>query len=376
MKLSMNENRLAKHRTGAIVVLVALLLPMTIILAGFAINLAYMELNRTELYIATDAAARASGREFALTGDAVSAKNKARDAAGRNKVAGNALQLADSDIIFGESIRASIADKYNFNAAGANPNAVKILGRRDNGSLNGPIGLLMPNIFSINSFQAVQEARSTLVEVDIALVIDRSGSMAYSASEPAVYPPIPSSAPAGWQFGQPVPPNSRWLDAVAATDSFLGELAQSPATELVALCTYNQTSTTDRTLSYDYPAVLSATTPYSLSFQSGHTNIAAGINAGVTALSSGLSRPWAIKAIVLLTDGIQTAPGDPASAAEAAVAQGIMIFTVTFAAEADQSTMQQVAEIGMGRHFHATSSTDLTLVFSNIAKSLPTLLTK
>ena len=374
MKLS--KARSARRKTGAIIVLVALLLPVTIILAGFAINLAYMELNRTELYIATDAAARASGREFALTGDFAAAKAKAREAAGRNKVAGVGLQLADSDIVFGESIRASVVEKYTFNPSGTSPNAVRIFGRRDQGSVNGPIGLLMPNIFSVNSFQAVQEARSTLVEVDIALVLDRSGSMAYSADEIAVHPPIPAAAPAGWQFGDPVPPDSRWLDVVAATDVFLDELVLSPASELVSLCTYNDTRTTDQTLTYDYQSVLAATNPYTLSFQSGKTNIAEGITAGVNSLSSGLSRPWATKVVVILTDGLQTAPGDPVAAAHSAVAQGVMIFTVTFSAEAGQATMQQVAEIGMGKQFHASNSSDLEAVFSNIAKSLPTLLTK
>ena len=52
------------HRRGAVLVLMALLLPIVLMLSAFAMNVANMELNRTELQVSTDAAARAGGRDM------------------------------------------------------------------------------------------------------------------------------------------------------------------------------------------------------------------------------------------------------------------------------------------------------------------------
>jgi Ca-activated chloride channel family protein len=53
-----------------------------------------------------------------------------------------------------------------------------------------------------------------------------------------------------------------------------------------------------------------------------------------------------------------------------------MIFTVTFSDEANQAAMQQVASIGLGKHFHAPNAASLIAVFGEIAKFLPTLITE
>ncbi len=60
---------IARSRRGAILMLVALLLPVLLVISFMAINIAFMHLSRTELRIATDAASRAGGRILALTGD-------------------------------------------------------------------------------------------------------------------------------------------------------------------------------------------------------------------------------------------------------------------------------------------------------------------
>ena len=55
--------------TALLVILIAIMLPVLIVLAAFVINLAQLELNRTEMYIAADAAARAGGRTLTRTQD-------------------------------------------------------------------------------------------------------------------------------------------------------------------------------------------------------------------------------------------------------------------------------------------------------------------
>ena len=50
-------------------VLIAVCLPLCIIMAAFAVDVAWMQLVRTELRTATDAAARAGAKELSLSQD-------------------------------------------------------------------------------------------------------------------------------------------------------------------------------------------------------------------------------------------------------------------------------------------------------------------
>ena len=52
-------DRRSAARRGAIAVLIVFFLPVFLIMAGFAVNVAYMQLCRAELRVAGDAAARA-----------------------------------------------------------------------------------------------------------------------------------------------------------------------------------------------------------------------------------------------------------------------------------------------------------------------------
>ena len=371
-----NSQRL-KHesRRGAVLVLMVFLLPVVLLLCAFAINMAYMELNRTQMYAAADAAARAGGREYLTTRDQVAATAKAKQFALLNDIANKPLTLQDSDVVFGRSTRIA-AGRYSFAQGGSNPNAVEITARRVAGSADGPIPLLMPNVFGVSSFQTQISSVSSQVEVDIALVIDRSGSMAYAANEVAAYPPVPASAPPGWDFCHPVPPNSRWLDMVAAVQVFLNEVSNSPADELVSISTYNNIAVTEQDLTSNYSLITAALSPYSYSFCAGGTNIGGGINKGISSLtSSPNARPGAWKVVIVLTDGIHNTGSDPVSAAQSAANAGAQIFTITFSNEADQNKMKSVATKGGGVHFHASNASDLVNVFQDIAKRLPTLLT-
>lgn len=370
------SNRYPNSRKGAVLVLMVIMLPVALMLCAFAVNLAYMELSRTELYSAADAAARASGREFTVTRSQALAISRGKATAQLNEIAGKPLTLSNNDFVFGTGSRPTLS-KYSFAPGGLHPNAVEVTARRLTGSSDGPISLLMPNLLGRSSFQAQRSSVSTQVEVDIALVIDRSGSMAYGAAEVAAFPPNPATAPLGWAFCDPAPPNSRWLNVVAAVDVFLNELETSPSNELVSLSSYNDASSSDQELTGDYELIRHALVPYTKSFCAGGTNIGGGINEGASALAlSPQARSNAIKVIVLLTDGIHNIGYNPKTAANAAVAGGVIIHTITFSDEADQSLMRSVASVGGGKHFHATSANDLIDIFQEIAKQLPTLLTR
>lgn len=366
------RNRL---RNGAVLVLIVLLLPVMLLLSAFAINLAFMELARTEMHTSADAAARAAGREFGITGDKALARARGKAIAELNSIAGEPLSLKNNEFVFGTSTRVG-TNRYQF-AAGAGGNAVQVNAQRSAAAIDGSIPLIMPRVFGLSSFDAQFSAVSTLIEVDVALVIDRSGSMAYAADEVAAFPPAPASAPLGWNFCDPAPPNSRWRNLVDGVAVFLNEVASSPADEYVSLSTYASSGITDQDLTSDYSLILNGLGGYTNSLCSGGTNIGGGINEGAGALAySPLARPGAIKVIIVLTDGIHNIGFDPVAAAQAASDNGVVIHTITFSNEADQAQMQAVAANGNGLHFHATTPTDLVAVFRAIARRLPTLITK
>ncbi len=358
--------------------LIAALLPAFAIFAAIAINIAYMSLARTELRVSTDAASRAGARMLVVAGSKDQAKIFARDAANRNLVAGQPLQLSDSDFEFGRSERSSQNAKYIFTRDESlpNPNAMRLDGRRVQGSASGPITLFMPRITDIGIFEPTHSAVSTQLELDLALVIDRSGSMAFADDEVAQVGVLPAAAPAGWGFGQPIPPNSRWQDAINGVNIFLGALSQTPQSEHVALVTYQSSATRDVELTSNHASVLNALTGYSAAFNGGGTNIGSGIDSGLATFTTGFERSWAIKVIVLLTDGIHYTGTNPVSAANRARDNSVVIYTVTFSEEADQAKMQTVADRTGGLHYHANTGTELMSAFQAIANRLPTLLTE
>ncbi len=366
-----------RDHKGAITVLVALLLPVLIMVMAFAINVAWMELARTELQVATDAAVRAGGRTYAMTGSMTDAIAAARDAGSRNSVAGVPLRLKNSDLVFGVANRPNLSSRYSFTASNGACNALQLTSRRTTGSLDGPVPMLLPSILGTSRFQPTQNAMATQVELDVALVVDRSGSMAYANNESSNTFAMPAAAPAGWQFGNAAPNPSRWRDAAAAVLEFINVLNQSPLLENVSLTTYGDAAARDVPLTTNYNNIQVALAYYTVAFNEGRTNIGGGISAALDSLrTDSVARTWATKVIVVLTDGIHTVGYDPISAAYEARDAGVTVFTVTFSSEADQYRMGQVAEIASGQHFHAVTQSDLISAFQTIAKGLPTLIAK
>src|SRR4051812_38111235 len=127
------STKIRATRRGAMLVLVAVCLPLCIIMAAFAINVAWMQLVRTELRTSTDAAARAGAKQLSLSQSTSVALAQAKDLAKRNPVAGQGLLLADSDIEFGSSTQANDLSRFNFIPGAKKPNAVRITGQRAKG---------------------------------------------------------------------------------------------------------------------------------------------------------------------------------------------------------------------------------------------------
>src|SRR6185503_9936798 len=94
-----------RRRRGAMLPLIAILLPMLLIFLGFAVDLAYMQTTRIELQAAADAAARAGATRLSQTDDVSDSRAFAVQIAGKNQVAGAALRLRNSEVQIGRSQR-------------------------------------------------------------------------------------------------------------------------------------------------------------------------------------------------------------------------------------------------------------------------------
>jgi Flp pilus assembly protein TadG len=379
MKRFRTKNRRLTRR-GAMLVLIAVCLPLCIIMAGFAINVAWMQLVRAELRTATDSASRAAAKELSLSQSTDVARARAKDAASRNKVAGAPLKLADADIEFGNSSQATELSKFVFTAGGKKPNAVRVTGQRTKGSLGGPVDMLLTGMFTTKQFQPKELAVSTQMDRDICLVVDRSGSMMWTLAGGSQ---LPSGAP---DCGPPDPTRSRWGALNIALEAFLLELDKTAQDEHVALVSYSSNITQcgftykisdiNSDLVSNYDAIRTVMKTLSSKPVKGSTAISAGIDDGIKVLTGKKIRPFAVKTMIVMTDGIHNLGPEPVLSAQNAAKKDIVIHTITFSDDADIKRMEAVAAATGGRHFHAPTAEDLAKIFKEIASTLPVMLTQ
>jgi uncharacterized membrane protein len=81
---------------------------------AFSIDYAYMQLIRTELRTATDAAAKAGAENLARTRDPDQAVAAAVQFASLNKVGGRDFQIRPNDVVLGQAV-AGQNGQWNFN---------------------------------------------------------------------------------------------------------------------------------------------------------------------------------------------------------------------------------------------------------------------
>ena len=358
--------RSRRQRHGAALVLMVFMLPVVLAIAAFVINSVYMELARTELQISTDVATRAAGRMLAITGDQQEAIDAANQLLQLNPYANTDLTIDDTDIVFGASARDETTEKYLFTPQEDQINAVSL---RSFGMNDVP--MIFPTFGVPIEFRPIKQAICTQIELDVAIVLDRSGSMAFSSSESSA-----PGTPAGWNFGQPVPANSRWLEAVSAVNEFISIMDASIHDEHLSLVTYSTKAKKDADLTNVYSTIVAEMNDHSKKFDGGATSIGDGLLEGGKTLSDKKSaRPWASRVLILLSDGINNGGTDPELVAQQLANDKVMIYTVSYSDEADITVLKSIAQLGNGYHFHATDSAQLAEVFREIARSLPTLIT-
>ncbi|HMJ89011.1 MAG TPA: VWA domain-containing protein, partial [Candidatus Acidoferrum sp.] len=174
--------------------------------------------------------------------------------------------------------------------------------------------------------------------VDVALVIDRSGSM----------------------LGQP------FTDARTASSNFVKNLKFGVTNDRAALVSYSSSATLDRVLTNSATSLNGAIN--TLPGANGYTCISCGIATAQAELMTSRHNPEAMPVLVLLSDGMPTA-GDTASEAieQATLAKnaGTRVFSVGLG-DVDHALMRGIAS-STNDYFYATNSSQLTALFNAIS---------
>ena len=338
------QTRQAHDRRGAMVILILFMLVAFLVMVVFSVDVAYMQLVRTQLRSATDAAAKAATDTLSATEDTNQAAAAAREMARLNQVANQPLLLDADDVEFGRAAVQSDGS-IQFVPNGTPLGATHVRGRRTADSLSGEVPLVFGQLLNVRTFHPIIESTASRRDRDICLVVDRSGSMA----------------------------GSKMTDLKDAVDVFLDSLGDTPQDEYVGLASYATSPLLESDLVTDLPLLSQL---MSAMVASGRTNIGGGIDVGRGILNRGRGKGFVEKTMVLMTDGIHNTGTDPIEAANRAASDGIVIHAITFGQGAQQSLMRQVATITGGTFNHAPDRAALLRIYRDIALTLITQLTE
>ncbi|MEQ9410410.1 MAG: VWA domain-containing protein [Fuerstiella sp.] len=391
-------------RQGSVVVLVAAMLFVFIVAAALTVDVAYMQLVRTELRVATDAAAKAAAETLSRTESEDAARLAAQNYASDNVVAGAAMQLDGADIVFG---RVSLNSKgaWDFEQGKTPSNAVKVNARLADDARVKSVPLFFAPALGHDNFTTACSAVASQQDVEVVLCLDRSGSMLFDMSGTDYVYPTPNPNLSSWSawgtvwqyhLSPPHPTESRWAILAGAVDIFLDEAGRydpPPRTALVTWGTNYQmpispsTNFKEATTDYDLPeagshnwndnisGIQSAIGSLAAVPMMGGTNLSAGLDRAVDILTDANASRLSNKVVILMTDGQWNDGRDPLLAAADAAAAGIVVHTLTMLSE-DRATMEQIARTTGGKYYDARNETELRAAFFELARSLPVVLTE
>lgn len=329
------------ERDGAMLPMLAVTIVILFVACAFAVDIARMHLTRSEIRTATDAAARAAVESLGRVRTTGGATDAAIAIAKRNVVAGSGLTITADNVRFGAAIRGTDG-KYRFEESNTLINSVRVVGERTQDSPDGPVSLMFGPLLGTDTFSPVAASTAVRLDRDIALVLDKSGSMA-----------------TGGRFG----------GLLNGVDVFLTALDRSIPEERVSLTVYATTPTKLVDMTDQMPDVSDAIARV---VPGGLTGIGRALEVGIDSVqndpgSRGIS---SLKAVVLMTDGRQNVGVDPVTVAQTAKALDIVVHTITFGNGANNNLMKEVADITGGLHVHARTNRQLSDAFATIAEQV------
>jgi Flp pilus assembly protein TadG len=374
-----------------------------IVAAAFSVDIAYMQLTREELHIATDAAAKAAVAKLSLGGTEAEAKAAAIACAAANTVGSGPLVIDASQITLGKVTYAQNA-RWPFVAGGTPKVAAKIDVTMSNDTVSGPVKLFFGKAMGTPYFNPTASSTAAFVRNKVCLCLDRSHSMCFDLSGSEwVYPTGIPADPEGRKY-PPHATNSRWAKLASAINTFLTVVAAVPVETRVGLITWASTvgkgdywqayytysgskkvyhpaspassaTTQESTFTTDFSLIRTPITNRSSNVMLGGTNMSGGMTQAINLFAStDDGTPWN-KVMILFSDGQWNAGADPVTTAATAKANNIVIHTVGLLTDAGNTTLQDIATLTGGRYFRATNATELNAAFEEIAHLLPVILT-
>ncbi len=352
-------------RLGALVVFLAISLSVFATFSAIAVNVAYMQTSRTELRTTVDAATKAAAQKLNMGGSVAEARQVAIDVAAMNKIAGKTYNLPPEAVVFGNAARNG-AGLFTFNEGATPINAVKVRIDRSAASGNSGIPTFFGGLLGVSSYDIAETAVSVKSDRDIALVIDRSGSMMWRLDQDGVYPIFHN------EFTAPSFFSSRWAALRNGYASFEQALNATTAVEKVSLASYATDATADLDFTFSLSSISASLAARGSAPINGWTNLGDGMTVGLTQLkNSPNARFDAVKTMVVLTDGIPNVGRDPIEAAMECAEEGIVVHAVSFGNFANTAIMQQIADITGGTYYNAPTESALNDAFRQIAADLP-----
>ena len=392
------------QRSGAAHILIAAMLFTFLVVAAMTVDTAYMQLIRTELRTATDAAAKAGAEALVRTQDGNAAKAAAVQYANLNKVGGQPFRISQNDVTLGR-VTGQNNGSWTFAANSTPYNSVRVNAKIGNGGATAAMPLFFAPALGQGPFTTATQATAGQQEVEVCLCLDRSGSMMFDMSGdnwkyPSPNPLLHSASyyPSTMYQNYCSPPqttDSRWAVMRSAVNTFLNEAGQFQYPPRTALVTWSSAMTlpyypytnyalvdTDFKLpsaanfswSSNRNSIENSIATRSASAVGGGTTLSAGLDQAVQVLTGTNGRSLSRKVIILLTDGEWNAGRDPVLAAQDASAAGITIHCVSMLTST-QATLTQVASITGGQYYPTSDAAQLQQAFRDLARSLPIVLT-
>lgn len=391
-------------RRGAAAVLIVAMMIVFVILAAFTVDYAYMQLVRTELRIASDAASKAGAEALARTENVDFAKTEAIRYASLNTVGGASYSISLNDVIIGRMVEGQGDSKKRGFVANQFPyNSVRVNAKTGSGASHPAVPLFFGSVMGVSSFSPTQQSTAGQQQIEVCLCLDRSGSMLFDMSGVDwVYPPnnpmLSNFTAWGttWQYhlSPPHPTASRWAVLEDAVQLFLDEAAATNPQPRTSLVTWSSNytmpinpGTVFRAATLDVALPPQANFSFTANRQQitntvsqlgnkpmmGSTNLSAGLDMSVAQLTGNSAGTLSSKVVVLFTDGMWNDGRSPILAAQDAKNAGVTVHIVTMLT-ADQADLRQAAQLTGGRYYNAANANQLASAFREIAKSLQVVL--
>ncbi len=385
-----------RNRHGVILSFVAILGIFLICAVMFFVDVAYMQLTRTELQAATDAAAKAAAEAIAGAQSESEIIQVAMDTAALNTVGGESFILDPEDIVVGQS-ELQPNGRWIFEAGATPVTAVRVNGFKSDDKSSGAVNLFFAGALGGGKFTPQQDSVASQFDHEVVLCVDRSHSMCFDFSGVDwAYPPAsqdpnwnPNPESNFWQkFCRHPHKDSRWGALDLAVRVFLDTVQENNAhqQQRVGLVTwgsqYNSpcggtypASRVDAQLGLNFDQVANAMNSIGGVAIQGGTNMRSGLDRAIDELTGPGSNPAAKKTIILFTDGQWNTGGNPSQVTPRANEEHITIHIVSLLNNVDGAEMDELAKSNKGIHYNASTEQELVDAFETLAKSLPVVLT-